>query len=77
MSGYLAEIASSILLLFSYMIANGTILLLFISMCLHHRAFYKMMKHSIDKLNQKSNDEIRCDEKFLRDLIQFHISSKE
>lgn len=59
------------------MIANGTILLLFISMCLHHRAFYKMMKNSIDKLNQKSNDEIRCDEKFLRDLIQFHISSKE
>lgn len=67
-------------------------LVLFSSSCLHHRAFYKMIKHSTDKLNQQSDDGdgesednddsttgngIQCDEKFLRDLIEFHVSTRE
>lgn len=62
--------------------------MLFSSSCLHHRAFYKMIKHSTDKMNEQSDDDgvndddptgngIQCDEKFLRDLIEFHVSTKE
>lgn len=81
MPGYFAEIVWSILLLFAYMMVNGVTLLTFISFCLHHRAFYQLIKHSMDQLKQPSDNEVaddnRCDEKFLRDSIEFHMSIKE
>lgn len=79
MPGYVAEITSIVLLMLSYMIANGTILLFYVSLCLHHRAFYEMVKHSIVKSNQQSDDGVydnRCGGIFLHDLIQFHMSIK-
>lgn len=73
--GYFGEITSVMTFTGVYLILNGTFLLLFTSICLHHRAFYKIIKQSIDKLNL--SEEHRCDAKFLCDLIRFHITIKE
>lgn len=56
------------------MITNGTILLLFIAMCLHHRAFYKMYAHSLRELDHV--DEKRNDRIVLCELIEFHGMAK-
>lgn len=58
-----------------YLISNGATLLLFISLCLHHRAFYKMFQRIAIKLDRPNGDhnirEILCE------IIQFHSSAKE
>lgn len=51
------------------------ILLVFISMCIHHQAFYGMLEFSIDEWNRR--DKHPDDEEFLLDLVRFHISVKE
>lgn len=53
----------------SYLFTTGVFLLLFLSLCIHHQAFHKMFKHSIDTLNQC--DKNCCDEKYLCGLIRF------
>lgn len=56
----------------SYLIGNGVPLILFISMCLHHQAFYKMFQYSLEQFNvseRKRNDEIN-------DIIRFHVLTK-
>lgn len=68
--GYLAEIIISNLSAYGFFILNGTSLLLFVSLCIHHRAFSKMFKHKI-------NNSEKCDAILLSDLIRFHISAKE
>lgn len=73
--GYSAQIAFSIIINEAYMIANGAPLLLFISICLHHRAFYQMFLHSVCKLN--CADEKQNDLEVLIQLIRFHMTIKE
>ena len=74
-SGYLSEMFFGFNIGEGYLFINGTILLLFMSMCMHHRAFYKMFKHLTDQWNRPHRS---IDEKmFLCHLIRFHISVKE
>lgn len=58
-----------------YASESFTLLLFFVSICLHHRAFYRMFKHWIDKRNRQQRND--SDEMFLCDLIRFHIMVKE
>lgn len=68
--GYVTEIIATVLIVCGYLILNGIPLLLFISICLHHRAFYRVFKQKIDKIKQ-------WDEIFLCDLVRFHASVKK
>lgn len=73
--GYFSELIFSYLYAASYLISNGTLFLLFISICLHHLAFYEIVQYSLDKLDQPDgnrNEQI----KVFYDLIQFHILVK-
>lgn len=73
--GYIGEMVVSMICMEGYLIDNGALLLLFISMCLHHQAFYRMFRNSLCKLNRP--DKRRNDKEHLCNLIRFHISVKE
>lgn len=68
--GYFMEIFYDIVFGDMYLLANGSMLLLFISICLHHLAFYKRFKYTTSKLGDPQNP--NNDKKILCDLIQFH-----
>ena len=72
--GYFAEVFFNIYIGSGYMLFNGTILLLFSSVCLHHLAFYKMFEHTLHQLDQPRNK--RNDKKLLCELIRFHNTVK-
>lgn len=55
-----------------YLLTTGVFLLLFISICFYHNAFYKIFQHSVAELGRGKNDK-----RILCDLIQFHITTKE
>lgn len=74
--GYVGELCHSLPIGTDFFSVIGTFLLLFISMSQHHQAFYNMFKHTVDKLKQPDG-KVRCDAKFLRDLIRFYISVKK
>lgn len=74
-AGYVAEIAFAINVSEAFLITNGTLLLLFMSICLHHQAFYEMFHHSVRKLDQMDKDRIGAE--LARNLICFHIKAKE
>lgn len=74
--GYLCEACVVFCTGCAYIIVNGSILILFFSICLHHRAFYQMIHHNLQNFNRC--DEMKRDnEEFLCKLIRFHISIKE
>lgn len=73
--GYVLQVAYTINFSEMYYIANATFLILFITICLHNQAFYKMFRHSLQKLDQTNQD--RNVQKILCDLIHFHITTKE
>lgn len=50
---------------------NATVLILFISMCLYHQAFYKMFNHVLNELN--SCKKVRFAEQTICDLINFRM----
>lgn len=58
-----------------FFLTAGSILLLFVAIGVHHRAFYEMFRHSVRKLSIP--DESRNDEEFVCKLIRFHIDVKE
>lgn len=74
--GYFGEISFNVIVGATYFISNGVMILLYISICIHHQTFYEMVENSIDKwaLSDKNG---KNTEKFLRNLIRFHISTKE
>lgn len=74
--GYFGEISFNVIVGVTYFISNGVMMLLYISICIHHQTFYEMMEHSINKWTSSDKNE-RNTEKFLRNLICFHISAKE
>lgn len=49
--------------------------MLFIGICLHHQAFFKIFHHGVSKLNQP--DESQNDAELLRKLVQFRVLVKE
>lgn len=73
--GYSAEMCVSVLFALGYQIPLGTILLFFISICVHHHAFYVIFENSIKKWNRRREKSL-LDRKFICDLIRFHISVK-
>lgn len=74
--GYFNEICISSVTGGFYLLMDGAILVLFIAMCMHHQAFHEIIKHRIDnwKLFERNRD---CDEKFICNLIDFHVSVQE
>lgn len=73
--GYFSEICISMICIEAYLIDNGELLLLFISMCLHHQAFHRMFQNSLKKLDRINKN--RNNEEYICGLIRFHISVKE
>lgn len=73
--GYIGTTIYEILLGITYFIANGSLLLLFISICLHHEAFFKMFQHLLRKL--ETPDKHRNDTKYLCKIIRLQISARE
>lgn len=73
--GYLGEVATSTASGQGYLILNGSTMVLFISICLHHRTFYKMFHHIIQKLGQP--DKVQSDHETLCHSIRFHLMVKE
>lgn len=71
--GYGSELILDLPIGFSCMVVNGVFLLLFVSICQHHQAFYKMFKYSINN-SKRSDGANRCDAKFICDLIDFYNS---
>lgn len=53
-----------------YFITIGSMLLLFISLCFHHRAFHRMFQQWINDWNTLATDE--NNNEFLRNLHVFH-----
>lgn len=74
--GYFAEVLANEMFGTVYAIVNLTLLFLFVSICQHHRAFYKMMKSSIDNWCRLKNGN-RHDEEFICELIRFYVPAKE
>lgn len=73
--GYAADILFQLDFAMSYYYSNGVVVVLFVSMCLHHRGFFKIIQNSLRKLDHL--DKSRNDAAFLTNLIQFHNSTKE
>lgn len=70
--GYLAEIVSIVVTDEAYLLTSGAVLLLYISMCLNHRAFYDMFQYLLkDPPNRQQNHR-----KLLCDVIRFHTTVK-
>lgn len=59
----------------SYLVFNGTTLLLFVSICLHHRAFRRLFQSLLNRLDEPEKS--RSDQEILRNLIEFQITAKE
>lgn len=57
-----------------YLLAGAALLLLFISLSLHHRAFYQIFEQILSQLNFIENK--RDDSKFLLKLHIFHNTTK-
>lgn len=76
LAGYLGEDFYIIYFAVIFGVVAGLLLLLFISICIFHLAFYKMVKHSIEQWNEK-HDRSTNDEQFIFGLISFHIEIKK
>lgn len=72
--GYAGELLFGIMLSEAYLIGNGSILMLFVCICLHHKAFFSMFKYLVDKLDETLLE--RNPETQLCEVIKFHISVK-
>ncbi|XP_055309884.1 odorant receptor 82a-like [Sitodiplosis mosellana] len=81
--GYFVEVIYDVIISEAYFIANGALILLFISLCVHHRAFLRCFKLFTCKLDliqtngrKKSNKKPDDKKKALFELIRFHVSIK-
>lgn len=55
-------------------IVYSTLLIFFISICLHHQAFYKMFSHLVFELNTMHENRNR--KQLMREIVRFHITAK-
>lgn len=74
--GYIAELSYHVASGVMYLLSETVFMLLFISLCLHHRAFYKMFCHSLNEINEHLND-TKIGEQHLVRLIRFYVTVKE
>lgn len=73
--GYFGDVVASIAIGQGYLITSGSIMILFISICLHHRTFFNMFQHFTRKLDQSNRNQ--SDHECLCHLIRFHLMVKE
>lgn len=59
----------------SYFTTSASLILLFVSICLHHSAFYKRLQYTLDESKTLKNHQNM--DKIIRNVIEFHISVKE
>lgn len=71
--GYFLEICFDIIGGDVFFASNGWEILLFISICLYHQAFYKIFQHSVKKLDRPHKGY----HKYLGNLVEFHNLVKE
>lgn len=60
-----------------YMIGNGVILLLFVSICFHHQAFLNIFAQKIDRRDHHRHAVDQNDQQFIIDLIRLNALVKE
>lgn len=72
--GYVAEIICIVVTDEGYLLTSGAVLLLYISMCLHLRAFYEMFQHLLRERERPNR--VENSEEFICDVIRFHNSVK-
>lgn len=72
--GYSGEVIYGVLLSEAYLIGNGSILMLFVCMCLHHKAFYRIFRDYTRKLDHICG-ELQAKNHF-HETIQFYVSVK-
>lgn len=75
LSGYFIEMTFQTMACEDYLIFNGSLLLLLLSMCWHHQTFFKMLDFTLHKFDHP--DKNRNDEELLCWLIRFHIAAKQ
>lgn len=77
--GFSAELTMDMLMGGAYFFVNSVVLMLFISICLHHDAFNKMFRHSLHELDQSNQDRARerDNEERLRQLIDFRYITQK
>lgn len=74
--GYFAEIFYVFLNCQTYMFANGTVLIFFLSQCYYLRTFYKMFDYMVTRFNFLHRNH-HYDKKYLCDLVYFHFTIRE
>lgn len=73
--GYFYKMIFDLLVGETYLTVNGALLLLFVSISMHHQAFYKMFEHSLRQLSESNRSQNNVE--LLQRLINFHILVKE
>lgn len=73
--GYLGEIVFLTVCGGSYLHPNGAIQVFFISMCLHHYAFFEMFEYSVSELNSCREKREYMDQ--LCKIIRFYVMTKK
>lgn len=73
--GYTATIFTHTAFGETYLISNGSTLLLFVSICWYHRAFFERFQYSIRKLDQPNK--LSKTKDILCDVVCFHNTVKE
>lgn len=70
--GYFEEMVFTAVVAFAFWFTNGVFLIFFTSICIHHRAFYEIFKHSVEKFNRRYRNT-----KSIRELIYFYMLIKK
>lgn len=71
--GYLGEICYVLCGGVTYILSTGALLLSFISLCLHHRAFFRIFQYFINRMNDPNQNHGL----FFTDFFKFHNVVKE
>lgn len=72
--GYFGEMIFTLVSGESYLLFNGTFILLFVSICWHHQTFHEILQNSLHKFD--SFDSKRNSHEFLCELLHFHNAAK-
>lgn len=73
--GYFGETTFNTITCGAFFIVNGTVMVLFISICLYHKAFYEVFEHSLKNLDSRSK--VRRSESIICGIIRFRSSTQE
>lgn len=74
--GYFGEIGFSLGIVAASLTSNNMFLVLFVSICFFHRAFYEIFEHLIEKFKWQSGQD-QSGQRLIYNLIRFHVSTKE